>query len=189
MPLDELQELWLEPSEEAIEVEIERLQEDARSLDKTLRRRNLIEQGAGILVFVLFGGAALTETQPLAVAGNALVAAGALLVTAILYRKGRAEVPPDVDSSTDFLERYRTELEHQARLLRWVPVWYLGPLFPGALLLAIEMLNAPRLSFEFVLTYFVMVGLFLVGVVALNLRASAQMKRQAEALPRWDDAT
>ena len=53
MPLDELQELWLEPSEEAIEVEIERLQEDARSLDKTLRRRNLIEQGAGILVFVL----------------------------------------------------------------------------------------------------------------------------------------
>ena len=167
-------------------IELDRLHKDAASLNRTLHRRNLREVFAGALVATLFGIGAFLATDTLVVVGASLVSAGALVVSVMVYVRGVAPPVFASNSSRGYLAQYRSELEHQARLLKWVPAWYIGPLLPGVILCEVALYVSSGLPGWVIALHYLFAAALLVGVVVLNLRASRQLQQQANALPRWE---
>ena len=103
----------------------------ATRFSRTVRRRNLIEGAAGVLVIGLFGAGtfAAASIGEWAFAGaGAMVVAGAVFILWHLFRHGSnlARRPED-----DCRSHLLGQLARQRDLLRRVPFWYLAPLLPG----------------------------------------------------------
>lgn len=98
---------------------------------RTVRRRNLIEGAAGVLVIGLFGAGALAAASigEWAFAGaGAMVVAGTVFILWHLIRHGsNLARRPEEDCRSHLLG----QLTRQRDLLRRVPFWYLAPLLPG----------------------------------------------------------
>ena len=107
----------------------------ATRFERTIRRRNAFEYAAGVVVVLGFGWAAVEAFR----LGETLIGVAlgslALVVPAVLWvlhRRG-ANLPRRPESSCR--EHLRAQLVRQYRLLRSAPLWYVGPLVPGSLLL------------------------------------------------------
>lgn len=103
----------------------------ATRFSRTVRRRNLIEGAAGVLVIGLFGAGTVAAASigEWAFAGaGALVVAGTVFILWHLFRHGSnlARRPED-----DCRSHLLGQLARQRDLLRRVPFWYLAPLLPG----------------------------------------------------------
>ena len=177
-------DVWTDTEFDAPEIDVKALQAKAGKLQRTLVRRNRIEMAAGVFVVASFSfSAAVAPTIQLTLA-NGLVALGGAIVTALLYVKGRLG-PPDADPGADtaaYLTAHRAELQHQVKLLRWVPLWYLGPLVPGILAMAVADygLNSRGATFLGVS------GLIFAGIAVLNHFAANQLQAEQDALPNLD---
>jgi hypothetical protein len=101
-----------------------------------------------------------------------------------------SRLPPRAGSrlAGEHLAAHRRELEHQARLLRQVPSWYVGPLVPGlALILGLTVVESEGVARLGVLGAAVFVAVTLVAVVLLNRRAAEQLEAEARVLETGTD--
>ena len=119
--------------------------------------------------------------------GVALICLGVFVVIGYLKTRGRAPRSADLGSTTDgYLLAYRRELEHQIRLLRWVPLWYLAPLVPGMVLFLwrgyrlFASNGEPLGTWTFAVVF---CSVVFVGVVLENIRAGRKLQRQLDVLP------
>lgn len=185
MAEDLLTSLWNELEEEdTMTVDILDLRRRHADLERTVSRRNQRELFAGGLVLALFGARALWATDPWEVAGSAMVAVGAVVVSWWIHTRAQPlEVEPAVDTRS-FLAQRRAELLHQATLLERVPLWYIGPILPG--LLVLTMADWPGMDAGIGLAAWGVGALGLVaitaGIVWINHQAARALRDEAEAL-------
>lgn len=107
------------------------VQNRTQHFERTIRRRNRLENAAGfvcLVVFAAFGLGALSRGEFLIAVADALCVIGVLVVTWQLRR--RANLLP-MRPEAPCLDHLRAQYERQYRALRSVPKWYLGPLIPG----------------------------------------------------------
>lgn len=81
-------------------------------------------------------------------------------------------VHPETDTTF-----WRGAFETQARLLRFVPLWYLAPVLTGVVITALPSAGAPYSGF--LLTLAVCVAIF-VGLTWVNLSAARKIEEQAQ---------
>jgi hypothetical protein len=178
---DDLRTLYQSTQEDPVTADTTAIARRAAELDRTLNRRNGLELLAAGVVIAAFGGQALFAADLLHAAGPALTVVGALVVAGGLLRRGRAPAADPAAPTLRHLDAHRRELEHQAALLRAVPLWYLGPLLPGmALTLGVRLVDTDGAP-----AVWATIGLcavFFVGVGWLNLRAARALEAEAEAL-------
>jgi len=158
----------------------------ASRFQEKIRRRNLRESIAAVVVLVVFGGYAWEATAWLARLGPVLVVLGTVYVMVQLHTKGASLAVPDAANATTCLDFHRRELGRQRDLLRRVWRWYLGPLVPGVLV----MLGA-RLVEEWArggLAFALAVGSVLVSAVVFlgtwwfNEAGARKLQREIDAL-------
>ena len=105
--------------------------------ERTIRRRNAIEYGAGIIVIAAFGWtgfAALSEGRVFPALAVLAIIAGVLVTLWNLHRRAGLLPPaPEEDCRTHLL----AQLQRQQNALASVPRWYLAPLVPGLVLFAL----------------------------------------------------
>lgn len=103
------------------------------ALDRTVRRRNLLEYAAGTLVGTLSAAGAIACSLyglwDFAIAMT-LVVAGVAIVMVTLYRSGSSL---DRHPESSCRAHLHAQLDRQRKLLRRVPLWYIAPLLPGVL--------------------------------------------------------
>lgn len=178
---DDLRKLFLDGADGDLPIDLDALQRSARDLERTVRRRNLVEVFASGLVVAFLGAAAVDAGPNLEGLALGLIAAGALVVAVTILLRGEAPRAGTAMGTADFLSAYREELRYQARLLRWVPVWYLGPFLPGAVLLVAAMALDGATGAAW------LGGLFVAGLFALlaglNLFAARGLSRTADRVP------
>lgn len=139
MTLDEYRDLWRSetsdtnaPDEERL---LERVREASEAFDRKIRRRDLLETLAGVIVAAAFGYEAATVETWLARLGALIVVGSSAFVVWWLRRARKAGPPrsPDLPVA-DRLRAERDQIEIQIGLLENVLWWYAGPLAVGAAL-------------------------------------------------------
>jgi len=175
------------PETAAVEVDVAAVRKRADAFARRIRRRNLRELVAGVIVVLAGIRIAFEHRSTLESVGGALLALGAVVLCAVLVKRGGHGAPPSPDEPTRRVLAYeRAELEKQAVLLSRVWVWYLGPLVPGVVLLDVagmlrdldEGLGLARsLAYPaFTIVVFVFVGW-------LNRRAAGRLRARMDRIP------
>ena len=164
-------------------VDVMTLRRESADFTKTLSRRNYVEVFASGLVVALFGVRFFAASTLLESWGAGLVVIGAIVIAILIAKRGVAPIAEPATSTHEFLEQRREELLYQARLLRWVPVWYIGPLVPGMGLLTLDAWQTTTSTSQFLAGFLAPIAIILVGVIGLNAVAARRLQAQAENLP------
>ena len=150
-----------------------------RSLISGSRQRAIQETIAALLVIVFFSGFLLNSSNTSVMrAGCALIVVTAVGIVVVVWAfalsdRSLANHPPD---DTD---HWLPVFHSQARLLRWVPVWYAGPICLGGWLFMLpSAFGVPVAMAAITLTWIA----FLAGLTALNRRAASQIEAMAVSL-------
>lgn len=131
MDWDKLRDAWRDAAPEAPLMAAEELRARDRSLWKKVRRRDLLETVAAVIVavfFMLVAVGALVEGEWMQAASALLIAGWATWLPFKLRQARRAAEPDSSGASTlDYLRRQRDAALLQARMLERVWLWYLTP--------------------------------------------------------------
>jgi drug/metabolite transporter (DMT)-like permease len=161
---------------------LEEVHARARKLRRRVRFRNLREYAAAAVAMVVFGLSTRSVPNPVMRIGAGLMIAGMLYVVYQLHKRGSSR-----EITGDCLEYYRRELERQRDAVSSVWRWYLGPMIPGLLVIALGSLHKSRSTGHtwFVLVYLAVCGPAFYGIGKLNQRAGRRLQRQIDELDRW----
>jgi hypothetical protein len=183
---DPLQSLWLHQREAPFTMTLADLHAQTTRFQSRIRTRNFIEYAAAAAVVATFGWVAFIAGNPVAQAGAALVAVGALYVCWRLHMLASARAPDAAESCLAF---HRGELIRQRDALRAIWRWYLGPLVPGLALFWIGVgLEQPTPVLGAIIAAIGLAiggGVFW-GIGALNARAAEMLQKEIDALDRAD---
>jgi hypothetical protein len=187
---DDLERLW-QTGADGPSVDLADLRKRARTIDRQVRNRNLREVlVAGFLVAVFGNGMFRLADRPVSAAGLALLALGCAVVAIWILLRGTGPTSAPEAPTDRFLVQSAAELRYQARLLRSVPLWYVGPLVPGMLLFVgdsfVHADSAHRLG---VGLYAASVPVVFGVVIWLNLHAARKLTVEADALEAITDRT
>jgi hypothetical protein len=164
----DLKQLWTSQQTEEAPMPIEDIRRRTAELNKRVRRRNLIEYVAAVFVVIGFtpyllhggwmiqGGAALT------------MAATGFVVWQLHRRTAMGHAP---DAGRELVDYHRAELVRQRDAIRSAGLWYIAPLVPGLVMMALGrwfQAHAPGRPVEI---DHLVIGLCLV-IVALGLLAA-----------------
>lgn len=131
---DEAKNLWRkQPSEETI-VTLDNIRDRALKFQSGIRRRNLREYLAALVVAVVFGSYIWRFPGWMTKTGSVLSVLAALFVAWQLHKRGAAQALPE-NSGMPLVAFHREELVRQRDALRSVGTWYIGPFLPGCVLL------------------------------------------------------
>lgn len=166
------------------------IRERASGFQNKVRRRNLREYAAAVVVFVVFGRYSWEAQTWLGRTGPALIVLGTLFIVHRLFTRAGSRAVPGGDDEIAVAEScvafHRRELERQRELLRTVWWWYLGPLIPGLLVMLLDDLNqASSRGGAAVLTSLgsaLLVLLVFLGVWRWNAAGAKRLERELEAL-------
>lgn len=142
-------------------------------LNEIVRRRNRRELAAAAVVTVGCIGAAAFDLHGLRT-GLLLLGFGAVVVIAVLMALARPRPLADGLDDERVRTHHLTHLRDEARLLRAVPLWYVGPFLPGLAWLV------PELGIHPVVV--VAMAAIVFGVVLLNWRAAAHFEERVAEL-------
>ncbi len=192
---DQIKLEWKEQKPEIKEIKMETmetLETEMYKLKRNVTIRNWSEACAAIIVAIIFIFKAIYSDTTLSMFFNILIAAGASLIIAYLWKKGTNLDPPDMTASTkDFLTYYKNQLVRQLKLLSNVKYWYVAPIGIGLIGLAVEKvyLNwSLGTSYSWNLAYFVVVVALLSGVIYLNeVVAVKDLKKTLKNLEEMGD--
>ncbi len=181
---DHLQSLWQDQPAQASAMSFDELRQLSRQLTRRVRRRNLREYVAAVIVALTFGPMAWFAPLPMTRIASVLALAAVMFVVYHLHRYGAAQVMPAEMALTSCLVFYRRELERQRDLLRSVWKWALLPLVPGMILMYLGPLQAhPEhasravLGLGGTLVFFVLIG-------ELNRRVAKKIQIRIDALEK-----
>lgn len=143
MTLDEYREAWRQqdlsdPGELDEEELLARVQEKSEAFERKIRRRDLLETLAAVLVAGLFSYEAVTSATWLARIGAVIVVLGSGFIVWWLRRARKVGQGRAADRSVvDWLRAERERVEAQIHLLESVLWWYLAPLGVGVALMMV----------------------------------------------------
>lgn len=178
---NDIRTLWQGQPAEPLDTKREDIAHRAQGLQDSIRRRNVLEYAAALLVIAAFGAYIWLFPGLLTRLGAGLVIAGTVYVVVQLYRRGGVRALP-ADTAATCLEFHRQELVRQHELLRDVWRWYLGPFVPGlALFLAGRALEGPGGWLAPVVAGLACV-LVLGAIWWLNARAAEALQHEIDAL-------
>jgi hypothetical protein len=157
------------------------VQERARELEAIVRRRDLIETVAALLVLPVFGFFALRPGELLVRAGAAIVALACIAIPIVLKLARRRR--PDLGQPVATFLRLELDLVlRQRRLLLTVPLWYLLPLGAGVILFFAGASPSPWLT----AAYAAVVVVFFAALWRLNRRAvTSELEPRERELRLW----
>jgi hypothetical protein len=129
--MDDPRNLWQTQEVEEMKFSLEELRAKAAKFQNRIRRRNIREYLAALVVVVLFADFLWKTPDTIQRIGFALVIVGALYYIWHLWKWGAAKFLPADLGRADCLRFYRGELERQRDLLRGVWKWAILPIAPG----------------------------------------------------------
>ncbi len=150
-----------------------------------MRRRNLVEYIACIVVIAGFTPVLLHQGSWMMRAGAGLIMAATIFVAWQLHRRASAApLPVSGEALVDF---HRRELIRQREALQSIAVWYLGPFVPGMVMLLLGrwfQAHAPHrpLGFDHLIIFLagVIVALIWLGVWLLNQWGAERLQRRID---------
>jgi hypothetical protein len=159
---------------------------------RTIRRRNTIEVGVGLLMLLVFGrSAAASPAGSPAFYGHLLIVVALVFVVSMIVfvastRGNRKRHPPDD------LAFWHAEILRHARLLRLVPFWYIGPFLPGFALLLWPLFPVFARSESWIERSVVVLLLVVIAAIAgtigrINARESTRLEELARSVKRTED--
>jgi hypothetical protein len=135
---DELEQLWqTQPVDPVIKGEemLRIIMNKTAKFDRTIRRRNIRETVAALVVAAFFAIAAWKQHNAIERLGSLIIVAGALFIIYYIRRHGAEPPDPNPDQTLGGYQRALAEkYGHQIRLLRNVKFWYLAPMYVGLLI-------------------------------------------------------
>lgn len=147
---------------------------------KCIRRRNIRETAVAGAVIAVFAYSIYVQREDnLAIAGGTVVIFALLLNITVIWWK--LHIPKSELSTfppTQFLDKWKQHLTHQARMLKLVWLWYLLPLCLGLFIYLLSVYDKSSLSF---IILFLCVLAFFAGTLRLNLQAAKQIERDRDA--------
>lgn len=183
------QTLWQSQAQEYDPMTLAQIHDGASVFQSKIRRRNLIEYVACVVVVVGFTPALLNRQSWLMQLGAGWMMLAAVFVAWQLHRRGSAQVVPD--ASEALVQSVRHELARQRDALRTVGTWYLAPFLPGFALIMLgrwfqshaahRPLDADHMAIAFVCVILV---LFFLIVWLLNQRGADQLQRRIDDFDR-----
>lgn len=185
-----MQDIWQCQPVEGIKMSVEEIRSRAGKFENKVVWRNVREYVAGAIVAVFCGLSFASTHDLLTRSAFAALIAGTGYVMYQLHRKGRARNMPGELGNGSSLQFYRGELERQRDLISNVWPWYLAPVIPGLILLAIASAvhnPQPRHIAEVVFGYG-LIAAFFVFVWKLNARAARRLQRMIDDLPASEQA-
>ena len=185
---DPLRDLWAGQETGNFAMPLEEIRRKAGAFQKTIRRRNMMEYAASILVLMAFGGVALTVPDWGVRAGAGLIMLGTLYVVWKLHTMARAAGAGEIDAALSLTDFHKGELLRQRAALATVWRWYLMPFVPGMIVFLSAVSFAPDNPAPLVakLTVFFfslgIVGALFAGIAWLNGRAVKALDAEIAAL-------
>lgn len=162
---------------------LEELRSKATKFENRIRRRNLREYVASLIVVLWFGWCLWITPAIVERIADALVIAGAIYYTWHLRKRGAAKSLPASLGRTDSVQFYRGELERQRDMLRSAWMWAIGPLIPGlALDFAYQIATAPPAARWPLAAVVAAAAAVLVVIGWLNWRAARRLDRRIAEL-------
>jgi hypothetical protein len=127
------QKLWQSQQTEHVPMNLAEIHEKSRAFQTRIKRRNLIEYAACVVVVLAFLWEAVSPVNWMMRTGSALLIVATIFVAWQLHRRGSAERTPEIAGAlADF---YRAQLVRQRDAARSVVAWYIAPFVPGMTLL------------------------------------------------------
>lgn len=185
---DPLRDLWAGQETGNFAMPLEEIRRKARGFQRTIRRRNMMEYAASILVLMVFGGVALIVPDWGVRAGAGLIMLGTLYVVWKLHTMARAAGAGEIDAALSLTAFHKGELLRQRAALATVWRWYLLPFVPGMIVFLSAVSFAPDNPAPLVakLTVFLfslgIVGALFAGIAWLNGRAVKALDAEIAAL-------
>jgi len=134
LPPQDPKAIWQNQHLEANQMSIEEIRSKARSFERKVRRRNLREYVAAVLIAAAFGFFAWRFPLPVMRVGFIAVAVGALCFAYELHRRGSSQTEPKDLGNTASLDFYIRQLERQRNLFDQSWKWMIW-LIPGIIVL------------------------------------------------------
>jgi hypothetical protein len=181
---DDLRALWKQQPTQLPEVDMTELKKKASRFQRLVWLRNITEWVAAALVVFFFSRMTLSDKLHwVSRVGGATIVIAAIYVAYRLYRDGRVRSLPDPALDTGlYIEEYREQLFGQAKLIRDVPYWYLGPLLPGFILIYLGYVLKDPGQWPIHAVLFTGSMLFFLWVAWINRRGAEKLERRAEKL-------
>jgi hypothetical protein len=183
--MDDLRTLWQSQEVKEMKFSVEELRAKAAKFQRGIRRRNLREYLAGLVVIVSFGVEFWNAKHMVPRIALASLIAGVIFYIWYLRQKGSGMLLPANMGRADCVGFYRNELERQRDLLHSIWKWAFGPIIPGVALLAIYSITsvAPARRWQQV-GYVLLEAAIFSTVVWLNMRAARRLDRRIAELER-----
>jgi hypothetical protein len=183
--MDDPRTLWQSQKVEEMKLSIEELRAKAAKFRNRIRRRNVREQVAALVVLVLFGRYFWETPNTIERIGYVLVMAGTIYYMWHLAKWGAAKFLPVDMGRADCIQFYRGELERQRDLLRGVWKWAIGPIVPGVALIFIYAIATAQPAARWRPIVSVMVSAAIIVVIGwLNQRAARRLDGRIGELNR-----
>ncbi|MEO8113051.1 MAG: hypothetical protein ABI655_01635 [Phenylobacterium sp.] len=180
-PKDDLKALWRDQQTEMQPMSLELIH--ARGFQSGIKRRNLIEDVASVIVVAAFSWYVFALPSPVLKLASVLVIAGVLVVVRQLHRRGSALPLPPGASAADSLAFHRAQLVRQRDAVRTVWLWYLAPLVPGMALFQLGIiLGPPKAPLAAALISVALTLAAFALVLILNRRAARRLQRAIDDL-------
>lgn len=183
--MDDPRDLWQNQEVEELKLSLDELRSRANRFKNRIRRRNLREFLASLIVVLVFSWFLWRTPALVERIADVLVIAGALYYAWHLWNRGTPKSLPADLGRTDSLQFYRGELERQRDLLRSAWLWAIGPLVPGlALGFAYEITTAPPAKRLPLIAVVAAAAAVLVVIGWLNWRAARRLDGRIAELGR-----
>jgi hypothetical protein len=129
------QTLWQNQATEYDPMTLAQIHEKAHAFQARIRRRNVIEYIACVVVIAGFAPVFLIRDSWMMQVGALLIMTATVFVASQLHQRGSSRRVPDGGAA--LIVSHRQELIRQRDALRSVGVWYLAPFAPGLGLLTL----------------------------------------------------
>ncbi len=189
-PPRDLKALWRNQPTEHRPVTLDNIRGHAETFQRQIRRRNLRETLAAAAVALVFGWYVWIFPGWMIKAGSVLAIAGTLIIVWQLRRRAGATTLPE-SSTLALVEFHRQELVRQRDAARSVGLWYIAPVVPGAVLMALGrffQFHAPGRTIawdhQVIVLCTVIVALVFGVVWLLNVWAAERLQRRIDELDK-----
>jgi Flp pilus assembly protein TadB len=181
---DDLCRLWQDQPVENAAMSLEEIRDKAQKFRARIRRRNLREYLAAVVVVIAFAYYIYKFTDPLIRIGSGLVIAGAMWTMYQLHRRTAPRSLPAGLALVGSLEFYRQELIRQRDALHSVWVWYILPMTPGL----VVFIAGTRPTRALMVAPFVgTLTAVSLGIWWMNRKAAVRLNRQIAELDSLED--